>query len=268
MSRNLPNGIAETLGDTLVTSSPLFITGDLHYVDSSNAAADDSAGYGESKSRPFATLAYAVSVASGGDIVVLLEGHSEQFATELDITQALTIVAAGETDGVPTVTLNNLAASGYMLRLSASGCELRNIRFVQHPSASGIPHVNIAASGCRIIGCRFEAGEDNSAYCVTVNDSLVTCIKDCTFISVSDDPANQPTGGLLGPGLGTLFLDNCVFDDGDVGYSSFAFRWTTAPRIHASGCSFLNGAVASGGEAGDVFFVGGTMTGGVQLIEE
>ncbi len=267
MSRNLPNGIAETLGDTLVTSSPLFTTGDIHYLDNSSADAADTLSNGISKSKPFETLAYAISQASDGDIIVVLGGHSEALIAEVDITVAVVVAGAGETDGAPEASFSNYSATGYCIRLSAAGSELRNLRFAQHPSSAAIPQVNVAATGCRIIGCHFEAGEHNNVSSLSLDAALITYVKNCTFESVATEADDLPQSGLT-MSTGTLFLENCVFDDNDFGYSTPALRATGAATIRAEGNSFLNGASASMVEASaELIIAGGTTSGGVQLVE-
>lgn len=266
MSINLPNGIAELLGDTLVTSSPLFTSNRLWYVNSETGV--DDAAYGDSKAKPYATLAYALGAgAVDGDIIVLADGHEEVITVTVDIIIEVIIVGCGQTDGKPTVRFTKDISADYLFDIQADNVELRNIWFEENEQNSAVNQVQVSGTGCRLIGCYFEANQTHNSQSVVLANSLITTIKDCTFVANGATIADLPTGALL-MGTGTLFMDNCIFDDNEFGYESFAFRSTGAAVIRGEGNSFLNGAQVSLTESGDIILAGGTTSGGVQLIEE
>lgn len=266
MSITLPNGIGETLGDTLVTNSPIYTTNRIHYVHSGTGV--DSAGYGETKTKPYATLAYAVASGSpalaGGDIVVLLDGHEEEVAATIAIAQGILVVGCGETDGLPTVVFTNGGVTSYVFSLTAAEVELRNIRFDAFESAQSDNQVNVAAADCRIIGCYFEADGNNTAASLQIQNSLTTTVKNCTFVSAATAANSLPTVGLA-CGIGMLFLENCVFDNGTYGYGTAAL--TCDGDLRGESNSFLNDARLELSESADVILVGGTMSGGIQWVE-
>lgn len=267
MSITLPNGIGETLGDTLVTSSPIYTSNRIHYVHSGTGA--DSAGYGETKTKPYATLAYAVAsgnpALAGGDIVVLLDGHEEEVAATIDIAQAVLVVGAGETDGEPTVVFTNGGVTSYVITLTAAEAELRNIKFEAFGTSQSDNQVNVAASDCRIIGCVFEASGNNGAASLLIASSLTTIVKNCTFESTATAANSLPTVGLSCGASGILFLENCVFENGTYGYGTAAM--TCSGDLRGEGNSFLNDARLELSDSADVILAGGTLSGGIQWVE-
>lgn len=267
MSVYLPNGLGESLGDTLVTNAPLFTTSTIWYVHSETGV--DNPAYGDVESRPLATLAYTLTNKAGaGDIVVLLDGHEESIATKVDVANSVVIVGVGETDGKPTVKFTNGGAVGAIIELSANGVELRNIWFEEHPSGAAVAQVSVLGDGCRIIGCYFEADGNNEAASVDIDIGAdFASIKNCTFISTTDDPTNLPTSGVAMVST-TLFLDNNVFDDGDCGYGTSAFVATAGAKVRGEGNSFLRGAQFSAASSSpDIILGGGQFSGGVRWIE-
>lgn len=267
MSITLPNGIGETLGDTLVTNSPIYTSNRIHYVHSGTGS--DSAGYGETKTKPYASLAYAMAsgnpALASGDIVVLLDGHEETVTTAIDIGQGLVIVGSGETDGEPTVTFQNNGVTAHIMTLSAAEVELRNIKFAAFESAQPDNQVDVAGSDCRIIGCLFEANGNNTATQLDIAASLTTTVKNCTFRSTATAANSLPTVGLACGAAGILFLENCVFDNGTYGYGTAAM--TCSGDLRGEGNSFLRDARLELSDSADVILAGGTVTGGIQWVE-
>ena len=90
--------------------------GDVWYVDSTNAAASDTAGFGRNPDAPFATLDYAVGncTASKGDLIVVMPGHIETVATAsaLDFDVAgIKVIGLGWGDLRPKVQLSAQAST-------------------------------------------------------------------------------------------------------------------------------------------------------------
>jgi hypothetical protein len=244
MSQLLPNGIGESLGDLLVTQSPLLASGTIWYVHHSAGVDDVGSGYGIAKTRPFASLDYTEGQASAGDTIVLLDGHTET-GVSVEIDKPLVIVGVGEADGEPTVTFQGVTGS-YVIGFTALalGSELRGVKFLEHPSASSIPHVSIAGNFCRFEGCVFEAGENNNGSCLDLGTNFGSYVESCVFRSVSTDAADPPDNGLIIE-AGRLFMRNTVFDGGTNGWSSnAAFKNFDAATIRAIACSLINGADA------------------------
>lgn len=252
MTLTLPTGIGENLGDRLVVNGPLLLDQEVLYVNSGDANAMDAGGYGRSKHKPFATFAYAFTQAAAGDMIVLLDGHTETILEEIDIDISVTIVGSGQSAGKPTAKLINQAQDNTsMLLVSANHVQIRNIYFQEIPEGGQIEGVSgisydieiSTGTNCLIKGCYFEGGGTNQVGLVTGpgSSSLICRLDSCTFISTATDPADLPPAGVEVAG-GIWEVTDCVFDDGEYGWINGAF-WVPIPStIRAEGVSLLRGA--------------------------
>jgi hypothetical protein len=227
---NYPNGIGESTGDILVTGQQLFGSGQVWYV-SSVSGTDAASPQGLDKGSPLATLSYAYNSASAGDIIVLLAEHTETFTSHLTINKAeLTIVGAGSSAGVPTVTLyNNGGSDESLLNITANGVSIRNIKFPANVQTTSGHKVVIAAANCHMSGCYFEGNEyDASAAQVQLTSAAwYVRIDTTTFVSTSTSAASGSRpfaaiyvyGGAGGP-IDYPFFKQVVFDNGTVGWQN------------------------------------------------
>lgn len=108
------------------------ITGDKYYVDSNNANAVDSTAAG-SESVPFATIDYAVGIATAnnGDVIFVKPGHSETLAaaTGLVIDKAgISIIGLGIGNDRPKITLGTLVTT--TIPISAASVAFKNFIIV------------------------------------------------------------------------------------------------------------------------------------------
>ncbi len=158
------------------------------------------------------------------------------------MNKRLLIVGAGQSGGKPTVKLSADNITGAALTLSTAGTELRNIWFEEDPTAGNAfeDWVDITATGCRIVDCYFEANGDNEDVLVNIATGLITQITGCTFVSTSTDVTDQPVGAIDLAG-GTLWMDNCVFDAGTVGWSSGPYRDSAAATLVAEAITVTGG---------------------------
>lgn len=243
----LPNGIGETLGDQLVTGKPLFTTGSVIFVLSTTG---DDLNTGLNKAQPKATLAGAQTAATNGDIIVLLDGHTESYSAALTLSKNLTIVGSGSASGVPTVNFRKGSAyGGAIFTITAAGLQLRNIKIRESAASDNVDRVSVQANGVSIIGCYFESGDnDPTASAVQVNNAVTNLtVKSTTFISTSDGD-DLPGPGLLLTGTSTDFrYEGVIFDGGTVGFlNGLAYTEGGAPtRRFAEQISMLRGADAS-----------------------
>lgn len=246
MTKTLTNGIGESLGDLVVTCAPLLLDQEVLYVDSTNADAANSAGYGRTKTKPYATLAYAFTQAEAGDIIVLMDGHTESIAIDIDINIPLTIVGSGQASGKPTVKLSldgPAGASVAMLVVSADNVQLRNIWFQAHKAAATIYTVSVTGDNCLIKDCYFEGNENNNAAIVNGGISAAELLRlnGCTFVSTSETDTDLcPTAVQAASGIWEI--DNCVFDDGAYGFTNNAVFVAGPCTIRGFGNTLLNGA--------------------------
>lgn len=216
-----PNGLGETLGAVVLTSAPLFFSGSVWHVDSTNAAASDASGYGVTKNKPFATLAYAITQATAQDMVVLHDGHTETFTAVQNLTaKALIIAGAGQTDGKPTVKLT-LNGTGFGLFEIGDGTVLQNIWFEEQSQTNGAALITCASGVSAILDCYLEADENSNTYLVDVAASASLVLESTTFISNATDVTDLPTGAITVGSGAHVRAKNVTIDANSKG-------WTTA----------------------------------------
>lgn len=242
----LPNGIGEISGDSLVTTGPLHSTGQVWYVSSVTGSGLFT---GLNKSQPALTLGAAHTAAADGDIIVLLDGHTEDYAGALTISKRVTIVGSGSSSGIPTVSFRN-AADTLIFTISGAGVQLRNIKFRASSVVKSIGRIDVTSASVSIIGCYFESSENDAAATgeislATVNARDFTC-RNTTFVNTST-AATTPLAGpgiLVSAAVPDITLEGVVFDGGTRGYASgYAYRETAAPvRRRGEAISFLRGA--------------------------
>ena len=146
-------------------------SGEFFFVDSTNAAASDTSGFGGSPEVPLATIDGAVGFASAGDTIIVMPGHVEDLgvAETIDFDKAgLTIVGQGEGTLRPRIDFN---AADSAVDVGADNVTLRNLTF-RPGITSTLIGVDVEASvvGTVIEGCAFLVGE------AAGTDEFVVCI--------------------------------------------------------------------------------------------
>jgi len=142
--------------------------------------------------------------------------------------------------GLPSCQLVNNQGAGEIFTVTALGVEFRNIRFPPNQQANTMAKIMVTADNCRIIGCYFEGGANDTASQVrysslydTTIDYEVIC--NTTFISTAPTCLALPYTGVEFNGFSTyLTLDGVTFDD-----SQFGWNWDYAFFV-AGGGGLLN----------------------------
>lgn len=266
--RYWPNGLGGSGGDVFATSTPLYTSGDVWFVNSARGV-DAASPAGKDRESPLATLGQAVANAASGDIVLLESGHSETISSTLTISKQLTISGGGVSGGVPGASITPQGTTFLTtLTLSAAGIEIRNVRFAAQPIAgAGNFKVSSTAASQRIIGCRFEMGANDTTGISLNSTSKYFRAENCTFISQGTSTLLRPSGGMAGnASADDAEIVNCVFDDGAYGFSSTATQSLGVSgliRARIVNATFLNGADIGSAVAPTLSYVAGiTQTGG------
>ena len=130
--------------------------GDIWFVDSTNAAASDTAGFGKNPDAPFATVDYAVGkcTARKGDVIYALPGHAETLgadsAVDVDVA-GVKIVGLGH--GADRATFNATAIAGDF-KMAAASITIENLLFTGGVDATtGI--LEISGADCKVINCEY-----------------------------------------------------------------------------------------------------------------
>jgi hypothetical protein len=246
MATFLPNGIGETLGDQLVTGRPLTTTGSVYYVSS---ATGDPTYTGLNKERPLATLSSAQSAASDGDIIVLLDGHTETYTGALTITKKLTIVGSGSSNGVPTCSFGmNADATLWTITSAAAGIQIRNVKFRTNLVSSTAQRIDTDAANGVFAGCYFEmSGFDQGPGLFIGTGTASVRVEETTFVSTATSIPTAPAAGLRTEGTTTdLWIVGCTFDGGAYGWSGYAYdELGAATRRRGEQVSLIRGSDAN-----------------------
>lgn len=250
MAEYVPNGIGGTTGDSLVTASPLYMSGTIWYVDSSTG---DDTYTGTDRKFPFATLGAAVSAGSAGDMIVLLGTHDETLTAAVAVSAQTSIIGEGSSSGTPTAQLTLNHATADMLTFSALGCELKNV-LINEPSQSTtgtMITVGGTGDGFRAENVHINMNANNATNAVAFSAAADHCrLVDCVLTSTATAVASKPFPAILiGGNLTHFHIDGCTFDGGTVGFEDGSSNnWAvdgssfdvTTLQIH--GTSLLRGA--------------------------
>lgn len=243
-----PNGIGQSVGDSLVTRSPLYTSGSVWFV---HGADGNDSWSGVNPTNPFATLAQAVASAGDDDIIVLMDNHAETIAASITVSERLTIVGAGQSDGKPTAKLTANIAADELLDVTGNHVELRNIWFEEDAQANSAARIRVTGTDFRMVGCYLECDENSNSTAGVV--SLATGwgsarFEGSTFVSTATDASDPPRQGIGVTTGDHLELDGVVFDGGTVGWQSSIvatpglFISGTVTRIKGVGISLLRGS--------------------------
>lgn len=215
-----PEGLQESLGDSLVTTPYLNVFQNVYYVLYSSG---DDTNNGLDRVKPFKTLKHAVTVtnaAGGSSLIMLMDGHAETLVSGMSVTQNNTcIVGAGMSGGLPTVKLTPSGIAAPMINVMALSCLIANVGFYGNVADSAYPKVSFATasagSASTIRGCYFECGtHDTNAVEINSNDSIR--IESTTFLA-----AGTQGSGIYIPSPGNvrfMVMEDVIFDGGSTGF--------------------------------------------------
>ena len=163
--------------------------GEVWWVGSAVATANDTAGYGQNPDAPFATLAYAESRAAADDTIIIMPGHVEVLVGSpclLLNVASLHVVGLGGWSRQPVFVIDGAAAA--YVSIAAADIEIENVTF-----SAG--HADIASAivanavGANIHHCKFieNVATENFLICVLSAGANVS-----DGLQVNDCWCNQP----------------------------------------------------------------------------
>ena len=228
---------AQWLGGNMVIADQGKTTGARFFVGSAETYASDSAGYGTSPEKPFATVDYAIGqcTASDGDIIYVMPGHVEDYdgtTTGFDADVAgISIIGLGEGSlrprfdfdataskciiGADDVTLKNLTfragtasvVDGLELETGVTGCVLEDLEFMVGEAAGTdffIDTIQLTSGNNDTVirGCKFY--ESHSATPSNAIHSAATCARSVVENCVINGA--YAVAGIKGTGADTEWL--------------------------------------------------------------
>ena len=250
MTQIYPNGAGESLGHWLATNSPLYLSGNLWYVDSTNGV-DAASPAGQNRNKPLKTLGQALTNIAARDVIVLMDNFAETFTSLVTVSKQCAIVGAGSSGGKPTAKLtNNQSGTGGLLDITAGDVLLGNLWIEEnlHTTANTTARINVANSSFRMEDCYVECGIDDAGPAVLLaGGSERSTIQNTTFIVTSTDTANQPESAIKNTAvaLSNIHLIDVTVDGGVAGFSNFHaidFSASDIAPIYVKTLSLLRGA--------------------------
>lgn len=218
---NYPNGFKN--GITL-RGLPIAIThpGEIKWVNNSSVLAKGgvagSNGNDGTYQKPYETIDYAIGacVASRGDVIMVMPGHSETITTDGGIAcdvAGVAIIGLGSGSLRPKIVLDTAAAAA--VTVSAASVTLHNLVF--EASFADITNaIDVTATDCMVSHCHFqEEGADLNfidyivASGTTNNEADGLTVSHCTGYGV-DAAINSPI--LINADLKNLVVEHCRFN--------------------------------------------------------
>jgi|GEM_PF-2753526 len=166
------------------------------YVDSTATAAKDAAGFGKEISRPYATIAFAVTDCPADTALVVLPGHTESVSAA-DAwkfkNSGVWVMGLGWGARRPTITFGTSTAA--QIKLSKASTVLQNLLFVNSLDALVLPLL-IGADDCAMLD--FEYRENLGVQAVTTINISVG-IDRCLLenFKILGDTAAPATSGIV-----------------------------------------------------------------------
>jgi len=258
-----PNGLGESLADSLAVNAPFYTTGAVWYV--SHATGTDAATpAGQNRTKPLATIGQAYTNATDGDVIVLMDGHTETRTAVLTLAKRLLIIGGGESDGKPTVKLTLDAAAASLFSITAAGVEIRNVWVQENTQTNATARIAVGAARARFKGCYFECGATDTGAAMQIGAVTTVELEACTFVSTATLRTAQPLTAVSFNGTATdVRFRECTFDGGTVGFSAY---WAVEGADDAvagvtfEDCSLLRGADIIVNDDATGWVSGGTAT--------
>jgi len=182
--RNQPGGLFS------IVDRETFPTGDIWWVGSTVAAAEDGAGFGRNPDAPFATWVYAVSQAAAGDTIFVMPSHAETIgvtgaaAMTLSLAGLRTIGLGGRTRK-PQILIDGFADT--YVSITGADTVIENVSF-KAGHADIAAAIIVAAAGVEFRRCHFLENTAAENFLVTIQTTAAgddLLIEDCVFYGVT-----------------------------------------------------------------------------------
>jgi hypothetical protein len=209
-AQHQPGGVFNVVSKT-------FYPADVWFVDSTSAAASDTAGFGHNPDAPFATLDYAVGQcqADAGDFILCMPGHAEVVAAAaglaLDVA-GITVLGVGEGALQPTITLTDPASD---VDVDASNITVEHMHFVAG-AADITAAIDVNAHDFTLRNCRLTGDNAGLNALIWIQDAAAggsdrITIEDCYVMDI--DASNTHFTNFAGTGDGHIVQRNTIYGD-------------------------------------------------------
>lgn len=191
-----------------------YFSGSILFVSSTHAAASDS-NAGTEPELPKLTWTSAYDAASGGDVIVVAENHTETISSADSLaTVNVTTVGLGSGSSKPRFTS---AVAGAMWTLNASYQRFYNLYFPASTAATTARISTVNSNQTVIQGCDFECGANDATTALLIRTDNI--IEGCTFTATASRPARAIR---LTSTATSVVLRDVLVDGGAYGWSANA----------------------------------------------
>lgn len=226
----------------------------------SSTGTDAVAPRGLTQKYPLLTVAQAISNASDGDIIAVM--NSSTITGGLATSKRLILTGIGTSNGQPSVSL--IFPSNDYDRVSSAWMRYQNLTFkCSAASTSNILLFQALTAGSFFEDCRFEMGANVTVAALAASGtSWYSRFKRCTFISTATGAI--PAIDLSGAGTSHCYMEDCILDGSSDGFSGDGAAVDAGSSdIWSIGTSMLRGAGFTGLDFGAIAYP--TSTGGSQV---
>jgi hypothetical protein len=185
---------------------------------------------------PSVATALALCVASRGDTILVLPGHTENLAaaatSSWTFKAGVRIIGLGQGSSIPTFTMTTATSKLNLnaVNIGISGCRFLCAGPAGTTALTVVAPFTMSAIGCSLIGNEFEVGIDADQLCTTF---LTVSAARCTFSYnqvESQSVASTPTAGIV---IGGADKFMCEGNWCKAAFAAAATGWIT----HTSACA-------------------------------
>ena len=207
--------------------------GDIWFVDSTCAAASDSAGFGKNPDAPFATLDYAVGkcTASKGDVIYMMPGHAETIIADSGVDiDVVGVKVVGLGKGADRPTFNFTTAVTADFKLAANSVHVENVLFLGGLDALTGP-IEVTGTDCVLKNIEFRDVTGQATDTIMLVDGADRChINDYRHIGAAGAGANS---AIAVDGADDLVIENFkIYGNFAVGGIDFRTHASARALIH------------------------------------
>lgn len=181
-----PHGLS-SFGIPVIGAGPLMTTGKVYFLGNTHTNASDG-NSGLDPDHPFNTLAYAVSKCrdAKGDVILVMEGHSEAITTCVDFTTSKDGIRVWGLGTGRLRPLFTIGANVDLIDLNGTNIELYNLRFTSSAANTGV--ITVGGADNWIHHCEFICAVNSLASILIEATGHRTLIEDNYFIVTINGP--------------------------------------------------------------------------------
>lgn len=246
-------------GPSVAQLAPSMLSGLVQWLDTNGGNNSNSGAVPE---LPVKTLAQAITNSAANGLIVIGQNSAEVISSQLTPSLAgLTVWGCGAGSSRPRYV--SATSGSKMIAASGAGQRWRNIYFAAPTSADGA-HLDITGANVRVRDCYFECATNGGGILGDTGANSLS-VRGCSFVATGAIPVNGFSSVVA---LSDCAFEDTLFDGASVGWSDFAFKWsTTAPtRLYFENVSFRNRSDVGVSITGSSYLLAGVVSDGTGRV--